>query len=1401
MTKAPNRPTSLRPLGVKEPARVRDFDGTGAPKITTILTLVVMAALFALPTIAEAAQTRELLRTFGAAASTVADPAPLSNPQGMAIDQSSGDVYVADTANNRIEEFEANGTFLRAFGANVGGLGTNVCGGLVACEPGTQGSGPGQFTTARFVAVDNDPSSASFHDVYVGDTGDNLVSKFTSEGVLVASWGNNGSGGAANGQLNGSASAAGSFGELGGVAVDASGRLLVLATLEGRGTVLEFAETAAFLGELPLKTEYGITPNGLAVDAAGDLFTLGYGSLYKFDSAGKELGEVNQNNGFPGQAVEAMTVDPASADVYAVRQDKTIDHYAFNSGGEVIEPGGGSCNPALGYGCPPTDLVTVGFTGTGIAVSSATGDTYLSNPAEGKVFQFTSLVTIPDVKTELPTEGAPRSVTLHGSVNPKEIALKECEFEYVEAAKYKASAASPYAEGDVAECEPKADKIGMVNEEVKVKAKIAGLQPGVTYDYRLIATNENNESNPSVGGNISFETFPLPSIDSATVSDLTATSATLNASIKPQFSETHYHFEYDTRPYEPGEAAHGHATEERSIVPGTSDVSVSAPIAELHASEHAYYWRVVASNESGTTTSVQHIFVYDASGSGLPDGRAYEMVTPDHKNGALIGDVAFLATLFPEVAADGQRVMAPAIQCFGEVQSCNVSRGNAIGSMYEFARTPGGWVAASLAPPVSEFPDVAPWSYDADTGAALFSMSTPPLGEDDFYLRQPGGSVSDIGPNTPPEGGARGPVGGGAGGSIDVETADFSHVVWQTPARWSFDKGSPSGNQAYEYAGIGNAQPFLVGVTGGEASHDLISACLTRIRRLPGIISSDGRTVFFTADECAEDGLGANSEANVPADALYARVDGESADAHTVALSRFRSPGEECPAGEGAGERACRERTSPSECGAGHAVQEVSCREALVKDVGPPAAPKFLGASQDGSKALFTSTQQLTDTASQDPNRADSASSRCSETVGVGGCNLYQYDFANPAGQQLVDVSAGDSSGGGPRVQGVMAASPDGSHVYFIARGVLTTAANEQGQHAQDGANNLYLFEREGAAGRTVFIATLPETDKEEWANAPGSLANVTPDGRFLVFVSQGNLTADDTSVSGARQVFRYDAQTGRLNRVSIGDEGFNDDGNRSGATPCGHFQAYECSENAKIVPPSGYGRVDPSMSDDGSRVFFESPVALAPHALEDVPIGAVKSEGQPEYAQNIYEWEREGVGSCPVGRSAGCVFLISDGRDTSVNIGGGDLCTAVAGLSAACLLGTDTEGKNVFFVTADQLVAGDTNTEVDYYDARICEPETGNPCIPEPPEALPPCLGESCHGIPPARSPVTAGPTATFDGAGNLASPRSSKVIKKTVKCKRDFVEKKVKKKETCVKKKSKKRAKRASRNRRPNR
>jgi len=67
-----------RPTHVALPGRPRP------PLLIVLVLALITAASVSVPGAASAAQTRLLLRSFGAATSTVPDPAPLSNPQGEA---------------------------------------------------------------------------------------------------------------------------------------------------------------------------------------------------------------------------------------------------------------------------------------------------------------------------------------------------------------------------------------------------------------------------------------------------------------------------------------------------------------------------------------------------------------------------------------------------------------------------------------------------------------------------------------------------------------------------------------------------------------------------------------------------------------------------------------------------------------------------------------------------------------------------------------------------------------------------------------------------------------------------------------------------------------------------------------------------------------------------------------------------------------------------------------------------------------------------------------------------------------------------------------------------------------------------------------------------------------------
>ena len=119
------------------------------------------------------------------------DDGQFNNPRGVAVD-SSGNVYVADSNNYRIEKFDSNGTFLAKWGSN--------------------GSGDGQFKYPDGVAVD------SSGNVYVADTNNYRIEKFDSNGTFLTKWGSIGSGD-------------GQFKDPYGVAVDSSGNVYVADTL------------------------------------------------------------------------------------------------------------------------------------------------------------------------------------------------------------------------------------------------------------------------------------------------------------------------------------------------------------------------------------------------------------------------------------------------------------------------------------------------------------------------------------------------------------------------------------------------------------------------------------------------------------------------------------------------------------------------------------------------------------------------------------------------------------------------------------------------------------------------------------------------------------------------------------------------------------------------------------------------------------------------------------------------------------------------------------------------------------------------------------------------------------------------------------------------------------------
>jgi DNA-binding beta-propeller fold protein YncE len=92
-------------------------------------------------------------------------PGDLAKPTGVAVDKD-GNLYVADTLNDRIEVFDADGVFLRTWGKN--------------------GDGPGYFARPKGVTVDSDGH------VWVADGMQDRIQVFTNEGQLLITMGGHG---------------------------------------------------------------------------------------------------------------------------------------------------------------------------------------------------------------------------------------------------------------------------------------------------------------------------------------------------------------------------------------------------------------------------------------------------------------------------------------------------------------------------------------------------------------------------------------------------------------------------------------------------------------------------------------------------------------------------------------------------------------------------------------------------------------------------------------------------------------------------------------------------------------------------------------------------------------------------------------------------------------------------------------------------------------------------------------------------------------------------------------------------------------------------------------------------------------------------------------------------------
>jgi hypothetical protein len=418
------------------------------------------------------------------------------------------DVYVADTENHRVDEFNADGAFVRSWGWGVenGNSEFQACTASTKCQAGIAGTGLGEFEAPSFIAVD-DSTGPSGGDVYVGDTGDDLVTKFGPEGELEKGWG-------VGGQLSGP-SATHSFGELAGVAVDSSGTLDVLKESYKEAilhVMFQFDNDGVFRDEFHTP-ESDSEPDGLAVNAAGDFFKEAGddNGLEELSGSGGEIGQVKRGT-YPKKIGEAETsglaVDSATGDLF-VDAVGAIERYVFNASGAVVESGGAPCavkpQVAKEVGCNPTESFGAGVLsdGAGVAVDSSNATVYAAEVADDKVVMFVlEPVSRPKVKNESVLDATGDSASFEAEVDPTGSGT-EVRVEYGPCERVASCASSVYTQSSSSESV--GSEFGFVLTEPLL---VQGLSPQRAYHYRLVAENETSrkEGKPVLGEELVFTT-------------------------------------------------------------------------------------------------------------------------------------------------------------------------------------------------------------------------------------------------------------------------------------------------------------------------------------------------------------------------------------------------------------------------------------------------------------------------------------------------------------------------------------------------------------------------------------------------------------------------------------------------------------------------------------------------------------------------------------------------------------------------------------------------------------------------------------------------------------------------------------------------------------------------------
>lgn len=509
-------------------------------------------------------------------------PGGFTFPESVAV-APDGNIYVAEAANHRIQEFDHEGKFVLMFGWNVNKTKVkegatqaerNVCI-EVEVEKGAEcgagealggsAAGAGQVGKVQDVTIDQ-----STGNIFMWDPEYDRVDEFTADGEFVLMIGGEVNEtkdhvvGATEEEKNLCTAVSGDVCQAGkeSVAVSTargafkpeefSGDLLAvggpsdLLYVGDEARVQEFkASTGEWAGQVSL-TALSATGkvNALTVDPSGELFvvdgvtgTVGAGpiipGIHKYNSKGELQPEIIDPGSESG--VENRITAIAS-DVYGrigLIEHKKVGNSSFDYHGVLY----GAAGEVISEFAPPSGVMSGDSTdltfNTPESLEPLSERLYVAEPGAQDIEVYAPIV-FPEVHTCVASEIEATSATLCGEMNPKGLTASGL-FDY----------SPPAGANTPVVLESKSTKLEPFD------AHLSGLEPNQTYKYTALARAEvNGEVVQGSGSQLEFHTLSLsPEVPGAPeASFIKAQSAVLSASINPEHAVTSYHFEYGLCP-------------------------------------------------------------------------------------------------------------------------------------------------------------------------------------------------------------------------------------------------------------------------------------------------------------------------------------------------------------------------------------------------------------------------------------------------------------------------------------------------------------------------------------------------------------------------------------------------------------------------------------------------------------------------------------------------------------------------------------------------------------------------------------------------------------------------------------------------------------------------------------